>query len=107
MQEELDFQGGSPESSFTSDKKDKLYKLPNDTVVYPAHNYEWAAIINDLSSSNGSEAVSKTKLNEYIQKELTKNRPYPKKFDIAVPANIYCGDSRKVGYKIQLTTVMH
>jgi hypothetical protein len=27
----------------------------------------------------------------FIENECKKNRPYPKKFDIAVPANLKCG----------------
>ena len=97
-----DFQGGSSVSSFTS-IKDKLYKLPNDTVVYPAHNYEGITSSTIYQEKKWNESVnSKTKLNEYIQRELKKERPYPKKFDIAVPANTYCGDSTKVDEKLKL-----
>ena len=35
------------------------------------------------------EVNNDTNLNDYIENELKKNRPYPKKFDIAVPANTY------------------
>ena len=28
---------------------------------------------------------------EFIKNEKNKERPYPKKFDIAVPANLNCG----------------
>ena len=97
-----DFQGGSSESSFTS-IKDKLYKLPNDTVVYPAHNYEGITSSTIYQEKKWNKSVnSKTKLNEYIQRELKKERPYPQKFDIAVPANTYCGDSTKVVEKLKL-----
>ena len=65
--------------------------------------------INKITSSTiyqekkwNKSVNSKTKLNEYIQRELKKERPYPQKFDIAVPANTYCGDSTKVVEKLKL-----
>lgn len=91
-----DFQGGSSKSSFKS-IKEKLYNLPNETIVYPAHDY------NGITSSTiglekkwNNSVNENTQLNDYIKNELEKDRPFPKKFDIAVPANTFCGDSTKV-----------
>ncbi len=91
-----DFQGGSPKSSFKS-IKNKLYNLPNETIVYPAHDY------NGITSSTiglekkwNNSVNENTLLSDYIKNESEKDRPYPKKFDTAVPANTYCGDSTKL-----------
>ena len=86
-----DFQGGSASNTYDS-IREKIFILPNDTIVYPAHNY------NGLTSStieyekkynpNVGDDVSKE---QFMINEKNKKRPYPKKFDIAVPANLKCG----------------
>ena len=35
------------------------------------------------------------KLDDYIEREKNMNRPYPEKFNIAVPANLLCGKTDK------------
>jgi glyoxylase-like metal-dependent hydrolase (beta-lactamase superfamily II) len=91
-----DFQGGSSSSSYDS-IKGKLYTLPDETIVYPAHDYKGITSSTILQEKIWNESVNdRTLKEEYIQRELNKNRPYPKKFDIAVPANTHCGDSSKV-----------
>ena len=87
-----DFQGGSSENIYDSVRK-KLFSYPDDTIIFPGHNYK-----GFLSSSIGFErkfnpnvgdTISKS---EFLENESKKERPYPKKFDIAVPANMKCGD---------------
>jgi len=91
-----DFQGGSSKSSFYS-IKEKLYNLPNETIVYPAHDYKGITSSTIRQEKKWNESVNEnTLLSDYIKKELEKDRPYPKKFDTAVPANTYCGDSTKL-----------
>jgi sulfur dioxygenase len=91
-----DFQGGSSKSSYNS-IKNKLYKLPNNTIVYPAHDYKGLTSSTIYQEKKWNESVNyKTSEEDYIQKELEKNRPYPKKFNIAVPANTFCGNSSKI-----------
>jgi len=91
-----DFQGGSAKSSFDS-IKNKLYQLPDETIVYPAHDYKGITSSTIRQEKKWNQSVnSDTNLDDYIENELKKNRPYPKKFDIAVPANTNCGDSSKI-----------
>jgi len=91
-----DFQGGSAKSSFDS-IKNKLYLLPDETIVYPAHDYKGITSSTIKQEKKWNQSVnSDTNLDDYIENELKKNRPYPKKFDIAVPANTHCGDSSKI-----------
>ena len=85
-----DFQGGSAESLYESIQK--LFKLPDTTEVYPAHDY------NGLSMSTiGEEKRFNTMINEsYDQKAFIKNvnnldLGLPKKIKVAVPANQSCG----------------
>ena len=86
-----DFQGGSSENTYDSVRK-KIFSYSDDTIVYPAHNYNGfmhSTIGHERKfNPNVGDHISK---DEFIQNEKSKNRPYPKKFDIAVPANMKCG----------------
>ena len=87
-----DFQGGSSENIYDSVRK-KLFSYPDDTIIFPGHNYK-----GFLSSTIGFERKfnpnvgDKISKGEFLENESKKERPYPKKFDIAVPANMKCGD---------------
>ena len=85
-----DFQGGSAESLYESIQK--LYKLPDSTEVYPAHDY------NGLSVSTiGEEKKFNSMVREsddqktFIDNVNNLDLSLPKKIKIAVPANQSCG----------------
>ncbi len=86
-----DFQGGSANSTYESCRK-KLFTLPDDTLIYPAHNYKGLTISTVGEerkwNPNVGDGITKEK---FIENEKNKNRPYPHRFDIAVPANMECG----------------
>ena len=85
-----DFQGGDPYKSWDS-IVNKLFALPEDTLVYPAHDYKgWTC------SSIGEEMRFNPRLagktaDEYAAIMNSLNLPNPKMMDIAVPANLACG----------------
>ncbi len=87
-----DFQGGNPHKSWDS-ITNKLFRLPDTTTVYPAHDYKgW------MASSIGEEKRANPRLAgkseaEYVQIMNTLNLPNPKLMDVAVPANLACGKS--------------
>lgn len=86
-----DFQGGSSETLFDSVTK-KLYKLPSETLVYPAHDYKGMT-----SSTIATEMQHNPRLHEGITKEQfvkimsELKLAYPKKINEALPANQACG----------------
>ena len=86
-----DFQGGSAESTFES-IRNKIFSYPDETIVYPAHNYNGfnlSTIAHERKyNPNVGDAISKE---DFIENEKNKQRPYPKRFDVAVPANLKCG----------------
>ena len=90
-----DFQGGSADKLFDSIRK-KLFALPDDTIVFPGHDYNGM-----VSSTIGEEKKFNERLNLSIDKdtfvEMMNNRktPRPAKMDIALPANMRAG--RMVG----------
>lgn len=86
-----DFQQGNSEVLYHSITQ-KLFTLPDDTVVYPGHDYE-----GFTSSSIGEEKALNPRLaNNKPKKEFmaimdNMNLPKPKRIDIAVPGNLECG----------------
>ena len=90
-----DFQGGSAGLLYDNVIK-KLFCYPDNTIVYPAHDYSGKALstIGEEKKWNPNVGVKITK-SEFIKNESNKSRPYPKNIDIAVPANMKCGQISK------------
>ncbi len=87
-----DFQGGDPRKSWDS-IVNKLFRLPDDVIVYPGHDYK-----GRLSSTIGIEKRDNPRLAgkteaEYIAIMNALNLPNPRLMDVAVPANLACGRS--------------
>ena len=86
-----DLQGGSSEQLFDS-VRTKLFALPDDTIVYPGHDYN-----GRISSTIGEEKRFNERLNQSIDKStfvaLMKRRhsPPPAQMDVAIPANMRAG----------------
>jgi sulfur dioxygenase len=85
-----DFQNGNPREQYNS-IFNKLLKLPNETLVYPAHDYK-----GDTVSTIGEERLFNPRLrvssvDEYVDLMNNLNLPNPKMMDVAVPANIRVG----------------
>ena len=86
-----DFQQGSSETLYNSITQ-KLFTLPDDTVVYPGHDYD-----GFTSSTIGEEKALNPRLQNNKPKEDfmaimdNMNLPKPKRIDIAVPGNLNCG----------------
>ena len=85
-----DFQNGSARAQYDS-IFGKLLKLPEDTLVYPAHDYK-----GDTVSTIGEEKRFNPRLqvksaDEYIELMNNLKLPNPKMMDVAVPANMQVG----------------
>jgi sulfur dioxygenase len=86
-----DFQEGDSETLFNN-VREKLFSYPDDTMVYPAHDYKGV-----LHSTIGEEKKYNPRLKldnsleDFIKIMDGLNLAYPKKIDVAVPANIECG----------------
>ncbi|MBX2988327.1 MAG: MBL fold metallo-hydrolase [Bdellovibrionaceae bacterium] len=86
-----DFQEGSAQKLYESVHR-QLFTLPDDTLVYPAHDYK-----GFTSSSIGMEKKFNARLNErrsledFVEIMKNLNLPRPKKIDLAVPANLKLG----------------
>jgi len=88
-----DFQQGSSEALYEN-VHGKLFTLPDQTWVYPAHDYKGrsASSIGEEKKFNLRLRIGKTK-EEFKEIMDNLNLAKPKKIDIAVPANMKCGKS--------------
>mmetsp|Transcript_89959 Transcript_89959/g.188082 ORF Transcript_89959/g.188082 Transcript_89959/m.188082 type:complete len:874 (+) Transcript_89959:180-2801(+) len=69
----------------------KIFSLPDDTKVYPGHDYKGRNISSVKEERQFNPRLTKGK-DEFIKIMNGLNLPYPKLVDIAVPANLKCGD---------------
>src|SRR5215813_9558404 len=85
-----DFQNGDARAQYAS-LFGRLLKLPEDTLVFPAHDYK-----GDTVSTIGEEKRCNPRLqvqsaDEYVALMSKLNLPNPKMMDVAVPANMRQG----------------
>src|SRR5579864_1834692 len=85
-----DFQNGDPRAQYDS-IFNKLLKLPDETMVYPAHDYK-----GDTVSTIGEERRCNPRLqvrsvDEYVELMQNLKLANPKMMDVAVPANMKVG----------------
>ncbi len=85
-----DFQNGDARAQYDS-LFNKLLKLPEDTLVYPGHDYKgWTvSTIGEEKRYNPRLQVSSVEAYVNIMNDL--KLPNPKYMDVAVPANLACG----------------
>jgi len=82
-----DFQSGSSYDAYDS-LFNKLLKLPDKTLVYPAHDYnkkKYSTIENEKKNNPRLQVTSKEEYAEIMNNLKLAN---PKMIDVAVPANI-------------------
>lgn len=85
-----DFQRGSAEALYDS-ITGKLFTLPDDTLVYPGHDYHGRRV-----STIGEEKATNPRLagrtrEEFVQIMNALDLPEPKQIKVAVPANLQGG----------------
>jgi sulfur dioxygenase len=85
-----DFQNGDARAQYDS-IFNKLLKLPDDTLVFPAHDYkgETVSTIGEEKAFNPRLQVKSAE--EYAALMASLNLPNPKLMDVAVPANMRVG----------------
>jgi len=85
-----DFQSGSSQELYKS-ITEKLFTLPDDTIVYPGHDYHGKkqSTIGDEKKHN-PRLAGKT-VDEFVAIMDNLNLPKPKLIDQAVPANLSLG----------------
>ena len=82
-----DFQNGDPVVQYHS-IFDKLLKLPEKTLVYPAHDYNGNKVTSIGEQKKNNPRLQVESAEQYVQIMNNLNLANPKMMDIAVPANI-------------------
>ena len=82
-----DFQSGSPYDAYDS-LFNRLLKLPENTLVYPAHDYNGKRNSTIESEKNNNPRLQVSSKDEYAEIMNNLNLSNPKMMDIAVPANL-------------------
>jgi glyoxylase-like metal-dependent hydrolase (beta-lactamase superfamily II) len=82
-----DFQSGSPYDAYDS-LFNKLLKLPEDTLVFPGHDYNGKKNSTIKSEINNNPRLQVSSKDEYADIMNNLNLPNPKMLDVAVPANL-------------------
>jgi glyoxylase-like metal-dependent hydrolase (beta-lactamase superfamily II)/rhodanese-related sulfurtransferase len=85
-----DFQGGDAGALYDCITQ-RLFTLPDETLVYPGHDYQqrWVSNITQERTTN-PRLANKTR-EQFIEIMNNLNLPKPRLIDEAVPANRYCG----------------
>jgi|TARA_B110000438_G_scaffold270680_1_gene287998 sulfur dioxygenase len=81
-----DFQNGNASDQYDS-IFNKLLKLPEKTLVYPAHDYNGQKFSSIGREKNKNPRLQVNSESEYVEKMDNLKLDYPKMIDIAVPAN--------------------
>lgn len=84
-----DFQEGNPATLYESVHK-YIFSLPENFKLFPAHDYKGFTYTTVAEEKKYNPRLTKSK-EEFIHIMNNLNLPYPKKIDVAVPANKICG----------------
>ncbi len=86
-----DFQGGSAETLYAS-VRERILSLPDDFLLYPGHDYRGRTVTTVAEEKRWNPRLGAGKSRDdfvRIMREL--ELAYPKKIDVAVPANLQSG----------------
>lgn len=86
-----DFQNGDAAALYKS-VTEKLFSLPADTLVYPAHDYQDRHVSSIAQEKKRNPRLGQERtLEQFMEIMANLNLPYPKFIDYAVPGNQQCG----------------
>jgi len=85
-----DFQNGDPRAQYDS-IFNKLLKLPDETMVFPAHDYKGETVSTIGEERAFNPRLQVKSLDQYVELMNNLNLPNPKMMDVAVPANMRVG----------------
>ena len=86
-----DFQQGSPELMYRS-VHEKIFCLPADCLLYPAHDYRGLMATSVAEERTYNPRLGgKLSCSDFTGYMNNLGLPHPKQIDVAVPANLKCG----------------
>jgi len=86
-----DFQQGSADALFDS-VRNRIFSLPDDTLLFPGHDYKGRMLttVGEEKRFNPRLGLDKS-MADFVAIMTRLDLAYPKKIDVAVPANMECG----------------
>jgi glyoxylase-like metal-dependent hydrolase (beta-lactamase superfamily II)/rhodanese-related sulfurtransferase len=85
-----DFQNGDARAQYDS-IFNKLLKLPDETLVFPAHDYKGDTVSTIGEEKQFNPRLKVKSVDEYADLMNNLKLPNPKMMDVAVPANMHVG----------------
>jgi rhodanese-related sulfurtransferase len=90
-----DFQNGDPRAQYDS-IFNKLLKLPDETMVFPAHDYKGETVTTIGEEKAFNPRLQVKSVDQYADLMNNLNLPNPKMMDVAVPANMRVGLAQEI-----------
>ncbi|HEX3945765.1 MAG TPA: MBL fold metallo-hydrolase [Rhizomicrobium sp.] len=86
-----DFQEGNSSQLYRS-VHEKIFSLPNACLLYPGHDYRGFTVtsVAEEKAHNPRLGLAKSE-QDFAECMANLKLAYPKKIDVAVPANLHCG----------------
>src|SRR2546423_2150418 len=88
-----DFQNGDPRAQYDS-IFNKLLKLPEDTLLFPAHDYKGETVSTIGEEKAFNPRLQVKSVDAYAELMNNLKLPNPKMMDVAVPANMRVGPAQ-------------
>jgi glyoxylase-like metal-dependent hydrolase (beta-lactamase superfamily II)/rhodanese-related sulfurtransferase len=85
-----DFQNGDPRAQYDS-IFNKLMRLPEDTLVFPAHDYKGDTVSTIGEEKRFNPRLQVRSIDEYVDLMNNLKLPNPKMMDVAIPSNMRVG----------------
>ncbi|NMG73447.1 MBL fold metallo-hydrolase [Aromatoleum diolicum] len=86
-----DFQQGNPAAMYRS-VHERIFTLPTTCLLYPAHDYHGLTVTSvDEERSYNPRLGGDISVEDFTGYMNNLGLPHPKKLDVAVPANLKCG----------------
>jgi sulfur dioxygenase len=86
-----DFQGGDARTLYRSITQ-KLFTLPDDTLIYPGHDYQGRRVSSVAQERSRNPRLAGKTEEEFVAIMDALELPYPKRMPFAVPGNRACGE---------------
>ena len=90
-----DFQNGNPRAQYDS-LFGRLLKLPDETLVYPAHDYKGDTVSTIAEERAFNPRLQVKSMDEYVDLMNNLKLPNPKMMDVAVPTNMRIGLAQQI-----------
>ena len=85
-----DFQQGNAHTLYHSVQQ-KILALPEGCLLYPAHDYKGRTVTSVREERRHNPRLGGKSEDEFVAIMAGLQLAYPKKIDVAVPANLHCG----------------